>query len=128
MLVPFGANRPRMDPQLLGFGEVDTGEPETWRGDLSGRRQLALGLPQAIEGLDACALDDALDEGRAAVVVRLRELETEQSLDEPVGWICGDAPSPESLGHHPVGPDEPVADGIHHVVDVADDGGDDRFE
>ena len=60
--------------------------------------------------------------------MRLRELEAEQSLDETVRRVSGDAPAPQRFGDHAVRTDEAVADRVHHVVDVADHDGDDGLE
>ena len=98
------------------------------RVDLGGGRQGALGLPEAAQALVAGPLDHAVDERRAPVVGGLGELEAEEALDEAVGRGGLDPASPQGLGDHAVAGQQLAADLVHDVVDVADDGADERLE
>ena len=78
-------------------------------------------LPQAAQAVLAGPLDHAGDEGVAPLDRGLREGEAEQPLDEAVGLVGLDPPAPDRLGDPGAGPTRPRADGVHDVVDVADD-------
>ena len=72
-------------------GQLDAGKPEAGGFELVGGGEHRLALPQAVQPFDPCALDDAVTEGLAALVVRALELQAEEAFDEALGLAALDA-------------------------------------
>ena len=60
-------------------------QPEAGGFELVGRGEHRLALQQAVQAFNACALDDAVAERLAALVVRTLELQAEEAFDEAFG-------------------------------------------
>ena len=60
-------------------------------------------VPQPSEAVRPGALDDTVDEGRAALHLLARQREAEQAAHEAVGRIALDPSPAQRLGEHPVG-------------------------
>ena len=91
-------------------GQVDAGQPEARRVELVGRRQHRRLVPEAVEAVEPGALDDAVDERLAPLVVRALELQPEQPLDEALGLAPLDAVALHRLVDLVEGGDEPAPD------------------
>src|SRR4051794_31135877 len=74
---PISAARPRREVNAL-LRDVDAGQPEAGGVELGRGGEVAGVGPQSLEPLGACPFDDAADEGGAAVVGGLTQLEAEQ--------------------------------------------------
>ncbi len=104
-------------------GQVDPGQPQPGRVQLGRRRELPLRAPQPVEPFGAGPLDDAAYERLPSFVAGFVERHPEHLAQDlgPAGLF--QTPPAQGLGQRAVGADEPPADAIHDVVDVAGDGG-----
>ena len=84
--------------------------------------------PEPAQAILAGSLDDAVDEGGAAVVGGLSELEAEEAFDEAIRLGRLDSASAQCFAEHSVAPDELTAHDVEHVVDHTDDDGHQRLK
>src|SRR5205814_3971079 len=101
--------------------QLEAGQPEAGSLQLGRRRKLAGRAPQLLEAGLACPLEHALDESAPLLVLGLPELEAEEALDEAVALGGLPPAAANGLGDHVVGRDQPAADDVEDMVDIAHD-------
>ena len=89
---------------------------------------MALVGPQPVQPVGSDPLDDAGNERRTTIHLGLGEVQAQDPLHEPVGIGRLHPSAAQGLCDHRVCADEPAADLVHRVVDIADDNGDQRLE